>query len=105
MRLLLDECVPRRLKQDFTGHQVFTVDEANLKGLKNGKLLQAASVNFDVLVTVDKSIPSQQSIALLEIAVLIFRAKNNRHHTLKELVPKALMVLDQMVPGNIVIIE
>lgn len=36
MKLLLDECVPKRLKRDFVGHEVFTVDEAGFKGLKNG---------------------------------------------------------------------
>ena len=32
MRLLLDECMPRRLKREFVGHEVSTVDEAGLKG-------------------------------------------------------------------------
>jgi len=36
MRLLLDECMTRRLKREFVGHEVSTVDEAGLKGLKNG---------------------------------------------------------------------
>jgi predicted nuclease of predicted toxin-antitoxin system len=36
MKLLLDECVPRRLKRDFTGHNVSTIEEAGFKGLRNG---------------------------------------------------------------------
>jgi hypothetical protein len=51
MKLLLDECVTNYLKLDFAAHEVFTVEEAGLKGLKNGKLLRAASGNFDVLIT------------------------------------------------------
>lgn len=51
MKLLLDECVTHYLKRDFTAHEVFTVEEAGLKGLKNGRLLRAASDKFDVLVT------------------------------------------------------
>ncbi len=32
MKLLLDECVPRRLKRELSGHEVFTIDEADFKG-------------------------------------------------------------------------
>jgi predicted nuclease of predicted toxin-antitoxin system len=105
MRLLLDECMPRRLKQDFTGCQIFTVEDAGLKGLKNGQLLQAASGKYDVLVTVDKSIPSHQNRVSLKIAFLILRAKNNKYTTLKELVPKAIVALGNIQPGEIVYIE
>jgi hypothetical protein len=33
MRVLLDECVTRRLRRDFVGHTVSTVEEAGLRGL------------------------------------------------------------------------
>ena len=56
MRLLLDECMPRRLKREFVGHEVSTVDEAGFKGLKNGQLLRIASEAFDVLITVDRKL-------------------------------------------------
>jgi hypothetical protein len=38
MKLLLDECVPKRLRNDFPGHEVSTIEEVGLKGLKNGEL-------------------------------------------------------------------
>src|SRR5262245_13865780 len=110
MILLLDECMPQRLKRDFMNCQVFTVqvftvDDAGLKGLKNGELLQAAAGKYDVLVTVDKNIPSQQNLLSLKISCLILRAKNNRYNTLKELVPKALAALEKIQPGDIEYIE
>jgi predicted nuclease of predicted toxin-antitoxin system len=105
MKLLLDECIPRRLKHDFTGCQVFTVEDVGLKGLKNGQLLQAASGEYDVLVTVDKSIPSQHNLVSLKIAFLILRAKNNKYNTLKELVPEAITALENIRPGDIKYIE
>ena len=71
MKLLLDECVTRYLKADFIGHLVSTVEEAGLKGLKNGALLQAANSEFDVLITVDKNIPYQQNLQSLTIAIMI----------------------------------
>jgi predicted nuclease of predicted toxin-antitoxin system len=90
MRLLLDECMPRRLKRDFTDCRVSTVEDAGLKGLKNGELLQAASGKYDVLVTVDKSIPSQQNLVSLKIAFLILRA---------------IVALENIQPGDVVFIE
>jgi hypothetical protein len=102
MKLLLDECVTNYLKPDFAAHEVFTVEEVGLKGLKNGKLLRAASGDFDVLITVDKSIPHQQNLASLKIAVLILRAKTNTYPDLK---PQALAALGQIHPGEIVIIR
>ena len=54
MRVLLDERVTRFLKRDFIGHEVSTINEAGMKGLKNGQLLRAASGQYDVLVTVQR---------------------------------------------------
>lgn len=105
MKLLLDECTPLRLKREFTGHTALTVEDAGLKGLKNGRLLQAASGRFDVLVTVDKSIPSQQNLASLKIALLILRARTNRFEDLKPLIPQSLSALNTISPGDIVIIK
>lgn len=51
MRLLLDECVARKLKRDLIGHEVMTVVEAGYGGMKNGALLRAAAEKFDVLIT------------------------------------------------------
>jgi len=115
MKLLLDECMPRRLKRDFINCQVsavqpsplevFTVEDVGLKGLKNGELLQAASGKYDVLITVDKNIPTQQNRLSLQIACLILRAQNNRYETLKELVPKAFAALQKIQPGDVEYIE
>ena len=105
MKLLLDECTPSVLKGDLVGHEVSTVDEAGFKGLKNGSLLWAAAGKFDVLITVDKSLPSQQNIAALGLAVLLLRAKSNRYEDLKPLVPQVLAALDQIQPGTIIIVR
>ncbi len=78
MKLLLDECVPGRLKRDFIGHNILTIDEAGFKGLKNGKLIDAAEQIFEVLITVDKNIRHQQNRDKLPIAIIILSAKSNR---------------------------
>ncbi len=105
MKLLLDECVTRHLKRDLAGHEVHTVQEAGFKGLENGDLLKAASAVYEVLITVDRNIPSQQNIAGLNIAILILAAKRNSYVRLKPLIPRALSALETMKVGDVIRIE
>lgn len=57
MRILLDECVPRRLRREFVGHDIHTVPEMGWSGKKNGDLLRAmAGDGFEALVTVDQNL-------------------------------------------------
>lgn len=100
MRLLLDECVPKRLKGELAGHQVLTVREAGWAGLKNGVLLRAASGRFDVLVTVDQGIEYQQNLSGLQIAVLIIVAPSNDIDDLRPLVPAVLQALTSVQSGT-----
>ena len=102
MRLLLDECAPRRIRREFVGHNVHTVEDAGLKGLENGDLLKAASGVYDVLITVDRNIPYQQRITNLPIAVLILAAKRNKYEHLKPLILRALQALETISPGQVV---
>ncbi len=99
MRLLLDECVPKRLKGELTGHHVLTVREAGWAGLENGALLSAASGRFDVLVTVDQGIEYQQNLSGLQIALVIIVAPSNDIDDLRPLVPAVLHALASVQPG------
>ncbi len=105
MRLLLDECVTNYLKPEFVGHEVSTVDEAGFKGLKNGKLLEAATGRFDVLVTVDQNLRFQQNLEKYSISVLVLKAKRTSLEFLKPLMPNALNSLESIKPGEIVVVS
>ena len=87
MRLLLDECVPARLRQALPTHEVLTVVQAGWSGIKNGRLLALAAASFDAFVTVDKNLPYQQHVAHLPIAVLVLDARSNELHHLLPLMP------------------
>ena len=57
MKLLLDECVPRRLKNNLPGHECKTVPEAGFAGKKNSLLLSLAEqAGFEVFLTIDRGI-------------------------------------------------
>ena len=106
MKLLLDECLPGKLKREFVGHEVFTIDQAGFKGLRNGDLIKSASENgFEVLISVDRNIEHQQNKANLPLAILVLSAKTNRIESLLPLMTKALEVLESIRAGEIVIIE
>lgn len=63
-RVLLDECLPKRLKREFIDCAVSTVPEMGWAGKKNGELMKVAHAQFDVFVTADQNLQYQQNLAL-----------------------------------------
>jgi hypothetical protein len=57
--------------------------------------------HFDVLVTVDKSLPKQQRISDRPLAVVVLRAKTNRLVDLLPLAPKLRALLENTRPGQV----
>lgn len=101
MRVLLDECLPRRLRAELHGHDVRTVQEEGWAGLKNGALLRAAEGRFDVLLTVDRNIPFQHNLAGLSIGVLAMVAKGNRLSDLRPLMAQVRRDLPRTQAGKV----
>jgi hypothetical protein len=99
MRILLDECVDRRLGREIAGHSVASVAEMGWVGIVNGELLQRAAAEFDVLVTVDRNLPFQQHLPKYPIAVLLIEARSNRLVDLVAQLPKLLAILPTVEPG------
>ena len=103
MRLLIDECVDERLRLLFPDHECQTARFANLAGLKNGRLLEAAeAAGFDILITVDQNIPDQQNLAGRRISLVILCGPTNRLHDLEPLVPAAISALCSIGRGDAV---
>ncbi len=103
MKLLLDHNVDRRLRRDFPDHSVSTTYENGWSDARNGELLRMAESNdFDVLLTADANIKDQQNISGRSIAVLIFRAFNNRLVTHREMIGQVAETLTRIQPGQIV---
>ena len=102
MRILLDECLPRRLKRGLSGHEVQTVPEAGWASKQNGALLALAEGRFEVFVTVDRNLSFQQDLGRFKIAVVVLVATGNRESDLRPLIPKLLIALNAAVPGQVV---
>lgn len=101
MRLLLDECVPRRLRGELPGHEIQTVQEAGWAGVKNGALLRTADGAFDALLTVDQGVQYQQNMTGLRIGVVIKVAASNDIDDLRPLLLGVVEALGRLRPGQI----
>ena len=102
MRIVLDECLPRKLKAELKHYYVRTAQEQGWAGLRNGDLLQVASSRFDVFLTVDRSIAFQQTLKAFEIAVVMMVAKSNRLRDLLPLMKQVREVLPLATPGGVI---
>lgn len=76
MKLLLDECIDRKLTRE-----------------------------FDVFITVDRNLSFQQNLSQFNIGVIVLQAKSNRLGDLKPLIPKVLSILDKVIKGQATIVS
>ena len=102
MRLLLDESITHRLRHYFPGHHVRTAQYMGWSGRGNGELLALARDEFDVLVTVDHSIPKQQHMTDADIAVIVLYALSNDIEGLRPSVPELLGRMATAARGDII---
>jgi hypothetical protein len=101
VKVLLDECVPKRLARLLPGHEVRTVPQMGWAGVRNGRLLSlAGAAPFDVLITVDRNIEHQHNLATLPLAVVVVEAPSNDIDDLLPLAPAILSALAGLVPNR-----
>jgi len=101
VKILLDECVDRRLARELAGHEVKTVPQMGWAGIKNGELLTLAEKEFEAFVTVDRNLSFQLNLPRYNIAVIVLRCRTNRLQALLPLVPKLLSALPASKPGEV----
>jgi len=104
MQVLLDECLPRRLKRELIGHDVQAVPEAGWAGKKNSELMRLLLGRFEAFITIDQNLPAQENLAGVPFGVIVLRAPGNRFADLQPLVPNILEALKSLRPGQVVYI-
>jgi len=105
MKILLDECVPRKLAALLSGHECKTVPKTGWAGIKNGQLLDLADGEFDVFLTVDRNLSFQQRMSGRRIMVLVLKSSSNQLSALAPLVPEILKALEHFRSGYVLRIE
>jgi hypothetical protein len=101
VRVLLDECLPRRLKRELVGHDAKTAPEMGWASKTNGELLALAAVDFDVFLTSDRNLSYQQNLSAFDLAVVVLVAPSNSMDDLRPLVPRILEMIVNARPGSI----
>ena len=104
MRVLLDECLPRRLKRELVGHDARTAADMGWSGKRNGELLRVAERDFDVFLTVDRKLQYQQNLSTFNIAVVVLVAPGNTLADLRPLMATVVSVLPTVQRGQALVI-
>ena len=105
MRVLLDECLPKRLKRDLVGHDARTAPEMGWASKRNGELLALAVGKFDVFLSADRNLSYQQDVSAFDIAVVVLVARSNRFEDLRPLAPRILEVVDTAARGRVTVVS
>jgi predicted nuclease of predicted toxin-antitoxin system len=71
VRILFDQGTPAPLRDYLHGHEVVTAAELGWSMLSNGELLEAAERQFDVLITTDQALRSQQNLSGRKLSILV----------------------------------
>ena len=89
MKVLLDECLPKKLKREVQADVVKPVPEMGWAGIKNGVLLRLVAREFDVFLTNDQNLEHQQNLRRFDLAIVVLVALTNDIEDLKPLMPNA----------------
>jgi len=105
VKILLDECLDRRLAKEIIGHETKTVPQMKWAGIKNGELMRLAETEFDVFITVDHNLSFQQNLPKFNIAVLVSHAKSNRLADLQPFAEEIIESLSKLEKGKAEVIS
>jgi predicted nuclease of predicted toxin-antitoxin system len=106
MKILLDECVTRKLKPYLKAFEVYTVNEMAWSGVKNGRLLTLCTENnFDVLLTIDKNLVNQQNLNKYPISIVVFNSITSKVEELNLFIPNFTEQVLKFEPHKVYIIE
>jgi hypothetical protein len=104
MLILFDQGTPVPLRAFLVGHTVKTAAEQGWSTLANGKLLDAAdAAGFEVLVTTDKNLPTQQNLPVYRFAIVVIG--NAQWPVLKLHIQAAVDAINSAKPGSYTVVE
>jgi len=106
MKLLLDECIPKKLKSSLKDFEVYTVPELGWSGVKNGKLMSLCIINhFDILLTIDKNMSHQQNLEKYPLTIVVLNSLTSKIDELVLFIPPFLEQVRNFEKNKAYIIE
>jgi hypothetical protein len=101
-RVLFDEDVPRQLRRDLPGFSIRTVQEQGWSSVKNGQLLRAAALEFDVLLTADRNLQYQQNIPKFDIGLVVLALRDSRLPSIRSKLSDIETAIVAVEPGTVI---
>jgi hypothetical protein len=106
MKILLDECVTKRLKPYLSDFEVYTVTEMKWNGIKNGNLMSlCVDNNFDLLLTIDKNLMFQQNLDKYKLTIAVLNSLTSKIEELVLFLPSFKAQADKLEKYKAYIIE
>lgn len=102
MKIILDECLPRRLVRDLHPYLATTVPREEWAGIKNGVLLKLIMSSFDIFITLDSNLVHQQNIEGIDLCIITLHAVNSRYETLQPMLPDILDAISRAKSGVVI---
>lgn len=108
VRLLLDECIPFRLRLDFEQALGAPVDHVVGLGWSgctdNALMARMVRSGHTTLITTDRSIVHQQPRQRMRISILVLRSRSNRAEDLRPLIMSAVRIARTAPAGRLVMV-
>ena len=104
VKVLLDACIPHRLRRGLSECDVETAQRAGLDQIPDGALLAAIDGNYDVLVTRDRNLTFQQKIVGRSVAVVVLRSLDQSPAAFDALLPELKAAISAASPGSVTIV-
>ncbi len=103
MKIIIDECLPKRVAGFFAEHESWTVPQIGLSGSTDALLLnELEKRNINVFVTIDGNIEYQQQFKNRIFGTVVIRSVSNRFSDLIHLKDELIRAADSVAPGNII---
>ena len=101
-KVLVDECLPRRLIRDLHAHHATTVPQRGWAGKKDSELLNLASTEFDVFVTLDSNLAFQQNLSKTPLGIVVLHVKSSRYESLQPVIPALVSAIEKISPSTVI---
>ncbi len=102
MKIVIDECLPKRVTQFFEKGSAYTVPQMGLSGFKDTELLEELDKReINVFVTIDGNIEYQQQFINRKFGTVVIISVSNRFNDLLHLKDKILKAVDTVSKGKI----
>ncbi len=98
----LDECVPARLKRAFPGHSVQTVTETGWRTSKDAPLLVVAQESFDVFVTVDRKLETENDLKKFRLGFVVAHVPTNRLDSFEPIFGDMKLAAENVRPREVI---